>query len=259
MATSFLGLKKSTSSGALNSAMEGDGFDSIHSLVLDGLSDRIATDDGSSNVTKARKRSTTKSCLSDQRSVVIQIKTDMFGWETSWVLKGNGVTKRSPVYDSNELYTHKYCLDRGIYRFTMKDKFNDGLKNGGYYKVFVHDGQSGYRVAVAGVEFGFKETYQIDVGQIDVGQIDVGQVDVGRTDIDQPDNGLTERDALYLEAHNKRRMEWHTKYDKDYIPLKWSQGLKDSSMKYATKLLETCTTGTPQHDPVSLGHTVSMV
>ena len=27
MATSFLGLKKSTSSGALNSAMEGDGFD----------------------------------------------------------------------------------------------------------------------------------------------------------------------------------------------------------------------------------------
>lgn len=30
-----------------------------------------------------------------------------------------------------------------------------------------------------------------------------------------------------------------------------SQGLKDSSMEYAIKLLDTCTTGTPEHDPVS--------
>ena len=220
-------------SSSTNSTSSNDG---MLSLVLGEDSNEITTDDGSSDVTRTANRSQNDSCPSDQRAVVIQIKTDLFGWETSWVLKGNGVTKRSPSYESNKVYTHEYCLDIGMYQFIMKDKFNDGLKNGGYYKVFVQDDQSGYRVAVAGTEFGFKETHQIDVGQTEF--------------------GMTERDALYLEAHNKRRMEWHAKYGKEYVPLRWSQGLKDSSMEYATKLLDTCTTGTPQHDPVSSCHAV---
>ena len=35
---------------------------------------------------------------------------------------------------------------------------------------------------------------------------------------------MTARDRQYLAAHNKRRREWHTRYDKEYVPLKWSKG-----------------------------------
>jgi len=35
---------------------------------------------------------------------------------------------------------------------------------------------------------------------------------------------MTSRDRQYLAAHNKRRREWHTRYDKEYVPLKWSKG-----------------------------------
>jgi hypothetical protein len=35
---------------------------------------------------------------------------------------------------------------------------------------------------------------------------------------------MTDRDKAYLVAHNKRRMEWHAYYGKQYVPLKWSRG-----------------------------------
>lgn len=43
--------------------------------------------------------------------------------------------------------------------------------------------------------------------------------DVGRTEA-----SMTDRDKAYLVAHNKRRMEWHAYYEKQYVPLKWSRG-----------------------------------
>jgi hypothetical protein len=84
-------------------------------------------------------------------------------------------------------------------------------------------------LAVKGSSFESKKSHVIDVGQME--------------------STMTERDALYLEAHNTRRKDWHTRYNKEYVHLKWSQGLKDSSMKYAIKLLDTCLTDTPRHDP----------
>ena len=203
-------------------------------LALDfGVEQSVSTDieddvTVSSNVTSSQTRANRNGCTSDQKQVIIKIKTDLFGWETSWVLKGNGVTKRSPSYESNQEYTHQYCLDIGMYKFTMKDLFEEF---DGYYKVLVQDG-SGYRVAVADTKFEARKVQYV--------------VDVGQTE-----SGMTERDAAYLEAHNVRRMDWHARYNKEYVPLRWSQGLKDSSMEYAIKLLDTCTTGTPQHDPVS--------
>ncbi|KAL3801673.1 hypothetical protein HJC23_013178 [Cyclotella cryptica] len=191
--------------------------------LADNLNDAdvAATDIDTFNVTK-RTRST-NGCASDQRQVTVTITTDSFGWETSWLLKGqaNGVKKKSPSYESNQTYTHKFCLDIGMYQFIVKDLFNDF---GGSYKVSV-----GNRVAVTGGDFQDVKTYLIDVGQIE--------------------SVMTERDMLYLEAHNTRRMDWHSRYNTDYVPLKWSQGLKDSSMEYAIKLLDTCTTDTPRHDP----------
>jgi hypothetical protein len=82
---------------------------------------------------------------------------------------------------------------------------------------------------------------------------------------------MTGRDKAYLIAHNKRRIEWHSRYNKAYVPLKWSKGelsyflfalfyvylflthssslgLKDLSLVYAEKLLETCLTAPPDHE-----------
>jgi hypothetical protein len=180
-----------------NSTFSNDG---PTSLILDDQSDSTTFEDdsiASSNSTRTRSNN---GCSSGQREVVIKIKTDMFGWETSWVLKGNGVTKRSPSYESSQEYTHQYCLDIGMYRFTMKDLFEEF---NGYYKVFVQD-TSGYRVAVTGTNFGSKVQHVIDVGQTE--------------------SLMSERDLLYLEAHNTRRMDWHARYNKEYVPLRWSQG-----------------------------------
>lgn len=92
--------------------------------------------------------------------------------------------------------------------------------------------------------------------------------DVGRTE-----SMMTDRDTAYLIAHNKRRIQWHSDYNKAYVPLKWSKGeppslfiriffchffshlflsslgLKDSSMVYAEKLLTTCLISLPEHEP----------
>ena len=51
---------------------------------------------------------------------------------------------------------------------------------------------------------------------------------------------MTKRDQEWLDSHNIRRKEWHEDYDTTYVPLKWSNGLKDSSMEWATKMLDRC-------------------
>jgi hypothetical protein len=105
----------------------------------------------------------------------------------------NGIKKRSPSYDSHQTYNHRFCLDIDMYEFTIEDSFG-GF--GGNYEVSV-----GGRVAVTGGGFEGAKTHLIDVGQIE--------------------SVMTERDMLYLVAHNTRRKEWHSKYNKEYIPLKW--------------------------------------
>ena len=164
--------------------------------LTDGINDPdvAATDTTDAfNVTK-QTRSTNR-CASDKRQVIITVRTDSFGWETSWLLKGetNGVKKRSPSYESNQTYNHNYCLSIGMYHFTIEDLFNDFS---GSYKVTVGD-----RVAVTGGDFKDKKTHLIDVGQVE--------------------SVMTERDMKYLEAHNTRRMDWHTRYNKEYVPLRW--------------------------------------
>jgi hypothetical protein len=40
-----------------------------------------------------------------------------------------------------------------------------------------------------------------------------------------PTSAMTERDILYLEAHNTRRKEWHESNNVSYVPLVWSHQL----------------------------------
>lgn len=39
---------------------------------------------------------------------------------------------------------------------------------------------------------------------------------------------------------NTRRKKYHQQYGKKYVPLKWSEGLKDAAAKYAEELLSSC-------------------
>ena len=201
--------------------------DAFYTLFFDDESDG----DDMTNDTISNTRTRSTSCSSGQRQVMIRIKTDNSGWETSWILNGNGIRKRSPSYESNRVYTQRYCLSEGQYRFIIKDKMKDGFKSGGYYKVFVQEGEAyEYRVVVSGSEYAFKKTHVFDIGQAEEEDEEVNAQEkegADRDGLEEEENkshtgsSMTERDLLYLEAHNKRRKEWHVRYNKEYIPLKW--------------------------------------
>mmetsp|Transcript_20208 Transcript_20208/g.48568 ORF Transcript_20208/g.48568 Transcript_20208/m.48568 type:complete len:687 (+) Transcript_20208:1014-3074(+) len=50
---------------------------------------------------------------------------------------------------------------------------------------------------------------------------------------------LPKRDRDWLQSHNRRRQQWHQTYGKAYVPLKWSNGLKEASMTWAQYLADT--------------------
>jgi hypothetical protein len=51
---------------------------------------------------------------------------------------------------------------------------------------------------------------------------------------------MTDADEKWLQAHNTRRKEWHTRYGKSYVPLQWSNALKAQSKAHAQEMLSTC-------------------
>ena len=63
-----------------------------------------------------------------------------------------------------------------------------------------------------------------------------------------PTLGMTERDVLYLEAHNYRRKEWHESNGVSYVPLIWSHQLAFESRVWAEKLLVNCSIAGIEHE-----------
>ena len=59
---------------------------------------------------------------------------------------------------------------------------------------------------------------------------------------------MSDRDSEWLESHNTRRKDWHERYNKPYVPLKWSEGLRAESKVWAEHLLSRCGKGM-LHDP----------
>jgi len=49
--------------------------------------------------------------------------------------------------------------------------------------------------------------------------------------------GASSTSEKWLQAHNKRREEWHTGYDKSYVPLQWSNDLEAQAKAWAEELL----------------------
>jgi hypothetical protein len=48
------------------------------------------------------------------------------------------------------------------------------------------------------------------------------------------------QDKLWLQAHNQRRKEWHTRYGVSYVPLQWSTILEKEAQDWAERSLSTC-------------------
>lgn len=87
----------------------------------------------------------------------VEILTDNYGGETTWVLTGpEGTVGQGGPLESNTLYTHDYEIMPGDYTFTIYDSWGDGIccsYGDGYYNLIL----DGVTIASGG-EFGAEES-----------------------------------------------------------------------------------------------------
>ncbi len=155
--------------------------------------------------------------------MTVEVRADEFSNDTSWRLirpDGTDVLRRSArSYSPFEYTSDAACVPHGAHTFVIEDEYGDGMccrYGEGYFRVRV-DG----REVLNGGSFNANVTATIRVGY-------------------DPTGWMTERDALYLEAHNVRRREWHERYNLTYVPLSHSPGLASSSKAWAEELLHAC-------------------
>mmetsp|Transcript_115 Transcript_115/g.185 ORF Transcript_115/g.185 Transcript_115/m.185 type:complete len:381 (+) Transcript_115:82-1224(+) len=179
-------------------------------------------------------------CGSNKKKVKMDILVDEYGAETTWVLeKVNDnsnmrtvVMSNSRTYDANDSEVQEMCLDVGQYELVISDGVGDGIccqYGDGYYDFYIEDDGGWNKVILGG---NFKQKKIVHSIQIRV--------------VDPP---LSDRDEQWLVAHNTRRKYWHEYYEKNYVPLKWSAELAESSRVYAEKLLDACDDYGIIHDP----------
>ena len=82
---------------------------------------------------------TSERCDDEEITFELDLSTDLFAPETSWqlddTLDGSIVSYGPEQYNTFMPLTEYYsrlCLPCGLYEFTMKDAYGDGLPNGGY-------------------------------------------------------------------------------------------------------------------------------
>ncbi|KAL7544660.1 hypothetical protein ACHAWF_008028 [Thalassiosira exigua] len=169
-------------------------------------------------------------CHPPQRKIIIQIKTDDFGEDTSWdfqTASGSILAQNEGVYASNQLYERDVCVDEdSLYRLRVMDEHGDGMccrYGKGHYKVLTHKREA---ILHGGAFLKQQITHLIN------------------TTIPS----MSERDVEYLHSHNKRRRYWHAHYNATYVPLIWSESLKAEAQVWADALLDDCGNGM-YHDP----------
>lgn len=83
-------------------------------------------------------------CQPEYNELIIEIKTDNYGYETAWELKDkNGIVygwTNFNTYDNQKIYRDTFCLpSRSCLQFEIFDGFGDGISPVGYYKLFLND------------------------------------------------------------------------------------------------------------------------
>jgi hypothetical protein len=106
-------------------------------------------------------------CTPSETRVRIELQTDGFPKDTSWVFKrvrtkdqrNDGVFWRSKAYvEKQSLDVREVCLESGVYEFVLTDRYGDGLLGNGYYKISASGGNDeSWQLVVAGAQFAAKQ------------------------------------------------------------------------------------------------------
>ncbi len=171
------------------------------------------------------------------KNLTVEIKSDRFPADIGLRVQGPGVTfKKRGGFKRNQLFTKDFCVQKNAaYDVTFTDSWGDGyccMSGHGFYRILV-DGQQVVLGGRGGQSFAQRKkkvTHKI------------------LTSPRQPE-GI---DKQYLDAHNRRRKDWHEANGKDYRPLKWSFSLKSDAKKWAQHLSQTSCLGGQRniyHDP----------
>lgn len=81
-------------------------------------------------------------CNSGYISVIVEIRTDSWGYESAWSLSGADGTLFQEVdfdtYASNSLYQTQVCVpDEACVSFLLRDSYGDGIIDAGFYRLIV--------------------------------------------------------------------------------------------------------------------------
>ena len=171
-------------------------------------------------------------CKPPQRKITLEILTDNYGNDTSWEFRhfdGQIIARNEHAYNSFETDTRDFCIDdSSLYELTIRDAFGDGMcchYGAGHYKILTEK-----ETILHGGFFQSNETTHL---------------------INTTAPILSDRDNLWLNAHNIRREKWHAHYEKEYVPLLWSEALKAEAQLWADHLLGSCGKGM-YHDPLRI-------
>ncbi|KAL7530881.1 hypothetical protein ACHAXR_003725, partial [Thalassiosira sp. AJA248-18] len=177
-------------------------------------------------------------------STRIDLSTDDYGFETSWKLlldTGDGPKEiyigppPKRRYGKRQRYIGMYCLPPGRYKYVIQDLFKDGMCctfGEGKYAGYI--GNEKIFSSPTGDENWEKRGHPFTIPSSDL-PLDPKI---------QP--GMTAREEEWLDSHNTRREQWHARYGKSYVPVKWSAALKEESQVWAEKLAADCEL---VHDP----------
>lgn len=186
-------------------------------------------------------------CSPSQRKITIDILTDRHGSDTSWELyelsnkgrRGEILARNEQAYGRQERDTREVCLDdKSLYEFKVVDVYGDGLccrYGNGHYKIHKHNAIS---------DSGDESTPKLET--ILYGGSFSGNEITHIINTTQPI--MSERDDAWLTSHNTRRKYWHEYYNTTYVPLLWSESLKEEAQEWADTLLDFCGKGM-RHDP----------
>lgn len=169
---------------------------------------------------------------STKTKLTVEVKTDKFGDDVGWSISNYWTDDvlykvKQGTYGLYEYDKVDLCVSDGLYNFTLTDLYGDGVccKHGeGHVKVKLNDRD------VINVR-----TYS---------KVNSDIINVGF----DPTPEMSDRDKLYLEAHNRRRYMWYTGNDVSDVPLRWSPQLADESRIWAQKLLVNCSSSGIEHE-----------
>lgn len=177
-----------------------------------------------------------KDCGQNKKYLRVDLQTDSYGFENKWKLKEKQGNKWVEIesgppgqhkYGRNKRYTGGYCLAAGDYRFFISDLFKDGM--------CCNFGNGKYSISIDGTEFSSPKDDRDWETRMHEFSVSTSNGIPGGMPFES--KGMTGRDTEWLVAHNQRRRSWHQRYGKSYVPLKWSNALKDESKDFAEKLL----------------------